>query len=139
MEDAKPSSHPVTRQETEDTSLSAKLSAYRRESGNRLPTFAKAYDELVERLHVLDQGQVGPKLGEPMPHFCLPDDNGHLISLSSLLKSGPAVISINRGHWCPYCKFDLQSLAAINDQIQQLGARAISVMPDSARFTAPYA
>ena len=138
MEDAKPSSHPTTRQEIEDTSLSAKLSAYRRESGNRLPAFAKAYDELVQRLHVLDQGQVGPKLGEPMPHFCLPDDNGHLISLSSLLKSRPAVISINRGHWCPYCKFDLQSLASINDQIQQLGARAISVMPDSARFTAPY-
>jgi peroxiredoxin len=139
LEDAKPSSHPTTRQETEDTSLSAKLSAHRRESGNRLPAFAKAYDELVERLQVLDQGQVGPKLGEPMPHFCLPDDNGHLISLSSLLKSGPAVISVNRGHWCPYCKLDLQSLASINDQIQQLGARAISVMPDSAQFTAPYA
>src|SRR5215510_8870669 len=86
LEDAKPSSHPTTGQETEDTSLSAKLSAHRRESGNRLPAFAKAYDELVERLHVLDQGQVGPKLGEPMPHFCLPDDSGHLISLSSLLK-----------------------------------------------------
>jgi peroxiredoxin len=138
LEETKPSSHPTTSQRVEDTSLSAKLSTYREESGNRLPAFAKAYDELVQRLHVLDQGQVGPKLGEPMPHFCLPDDNGHLISLSSLLKSGPAVISINRGHWCPYCKFDLQSLASINDQIQQLGARAISVMPDSARFTAPY-
>jgi hypothetical protein len=69
LEDAKPSSHPTTRQEIEDTSLSAKLSAYRRESGNRLPAFAKAYDELVQRLHVLDQGQVGPKLGEPCRIF----------------------------------------------------------------------
>jgi hypothetical protein len=38
----------------------------------------------------------------------------------------------------PYCKFDLQSLASINDQIHQLERELFRSCPDSARFTAPY-
>ena len=121
-----------------DTSLSSRLTAYRKDSAIRRPDFAKAYDDLVERLNVLDRGQVGPGLGELMPAFTLPDESGRLISLPSLLQTGPVLISINRGHWCPYCKLELRSLAAINSEIEGLGARVISIMPDSARFTAGY-
>ena len=124
--------------ETPNASLSSRLSEYRKDSGNRRPDFARAYDELVERLNVIDRGQVGPRLGELMPRFDLPDHNGRLISLSSLLRTGPVVISLNRGHWCPYCKLELRSLAANNNEIEQLGARVISIMPDSARFTDDY-
>jgi peroxiredoxin len=135
-----PSSYPMADQQIQmqDTSLNSRLSTYRRESEVRRPEFAKAYDELVERLNVLDQGQVGPRLGELMPRFDLPDESGHLISLSSLLQTSPVVISINRGHWCPYCKLELRSLAAINNEIERLGARVVSIMPDSARFTDAY-
>ena len=73
-----------------------------------------------------------------MPEFGLPDENGRLISLSSLLRFGPVVISFNRGHWCPYCKLELRSLAAIHSEIAQLGARVVSIMPDSAQFTGDY-
>jgi peroxiredoxin len=134
------SSYPMADQQIQmqDTSLNSRLSTYRRESEVRRPEFAKAYDELVERLNVLDQGQVGPRLGELKPRFDLPDESGHLISLSSLLQTGPVVISINRGHWCPYCKLELRSLAAINNEIERLGARVVSIMPDSARFTDAY-
>lgn len=125
-------------QQLKGASLSSKLAAYRQESEIRRPDFAKAYNDLVERLSVLDQGRAGPKLGHLMPHFYLPDEGGRLVSLSSLLQSGPVVISINRGHWCPYCKLELRSLAAINNQIERLGARVISIMPDSARFTDDY-
>jgi peroxiredoxin len=135
-----PSSHPMAEQQIpmRDTSLNSRLSAYRRESKVRRPEFAKAYDELVERLNVLDQGNVGPKLGELMPRFDLPDESGHLISLSSLLQIGPVVISINRGHWCPYCKLELRSLAAINSEIERLEARVVSIMPDGELFTHAY-
>jgi peroxiredoxin len=60
------------------------------------------------------------------------------VSLSSLLQSGPAVVSLNRGHWCPYCKLELRSLAAIDDRVKQLGAQIVSIMPDSAHFTGVY-
>jgi peroxiredoxin len=128
----------LVRAESPKISLSSRLSAYRKESGNRRPDFAKAYDELVERLNVIDRGQLGPQLDDFMPEFDLPDENGRFISLSFLLQSGPMVISINRGHWCPYCKLELRSLAAIHNEIERLGARVISIMPDSARFTSSY-
>jgi peroxiredoxin len=124
--------------ESPNISLSSRLSAYRKESSNRRPDFAKAYDELVERLNVIDRGRVGPGLGELMPAFDLPDEKGRLISLTSLLRFGPVVISINRGHWCPYCKLELRSLAAIHSEIARLGAGVISIMPDSAQFTGNY-
>jgi peroxiredoxin len=128
----------LIRAESQNILLSSRLSAYRKESGYRRPEFAKAYDELVERLSMIDQGRVGPGLGELMPEFNLPDENGQLISLASLLRFGPVVISINRGHWCPYCKLELRSLAAIHGEIAQLGAGVISIMPDGAQFTGNY-
>ena len=122
----------------DQNNLSSRLSAYRKESGLRRPDFARVYDELVERLNVIDRGEVGPQLGEAMPQFNLPDENGRLVTLTSLLRTGPVVISINRGHWCPYCKLDLRSLAEINGEIERLGARTIAIMPDSAEFTEGY-
>jgi len=125
--------------ERRNASLAARLAAYREESGRLRPDFARAYDELVARLAGLDRGDIGPKVGEPLPAFNLPDQNGGLVSLASLLRSGPAVISLNRGHWCPYCRLELRALAAIHGEIRELGARLVSIMPESAPFTSAYA
>lgn len=119
--------------------LASQLSAHRAQSRRNRPEFAKAYDDLVSRLLALDRGEVGPRVGEPLPPFQLPDEHGRLISLSALLASGPAVISFNRGHWCSYCKLELRGLAAIHDRIEELGARVVSIMPDAAAHTAGYA
>jgi len=124
--------------ERRNASLTARLASYRQSTVRLRPEIAKLYDELVARLNMIDAGEVGPKVGEPLPAFTLPDENGQLVSLSALLRSGPAVISINRGHWCPYCKLELRSLAAIHGEIRALGARVVSIMPDSASFTDGY-
>lgn len=116
-------------------SLGARLSAYREQSRSRRPDFAKAYDDLVARLSSLDRGEVGPQLGDRMPAFNLTDNVGQLVSLESLLQSGPLVVSFNRGHWCPYCKIELRSLAAIHSDIRRLGASVVSIMPDTAQYT----
>ena len=139
MKESKKYQRPEEQQVEDQNNLSSRLSLYRKESGLRWPDFAKAYDDLVERLNVIDRGEVGPQLGETMPRFSLPDENGRLVALASLLRSGPVVVSINRGHWCPYCKLDLRSLAEINGEIERLGARTITIMPDSAEFTEGYA
>jgi len=130
---------PPGQNSAEAGALNAQLSAYREQSGKARPDFVRAYDRLVERLAKLDHGEVGPQVGEPMPPFDLPDETGHLVSLSAMLRSGPAVISINRGHWCPYCKMELRALAAVQDRIQKLGARIVSIMPDTAQYTSGYA
>jgi peroxiredoxin len=119
--------------------LNERLSAYQEQSRGRRPDFAVAYDDLVKRLEALDRGDIGPKIGERMPSFNLPDENGRLVSLDALLRTGPVVISLNRGHWCPYCKIELRSLAASYDQIRRLGASVVAMMPDTAQFTADYA
>jgi len=121
-----------------DVPLGERLAMYRRASSTLRPDFAKVYDALVERLAVLDRDEVGPQLGEKLEEFNLPDEGGRLVSLSSLLQSGPAVISINRGHWCPYCKLELRSLAAAHDRIKELGASIVSIMPDVAEYTGGY-
>jgi peroxiredoxin len=121
-----------------DVPLGERLAMYRTASSGLRPDFAKAYDEMVARLAVLDRGEVGPQVGERLAEFQLPDEQGRLVSLSSLLESGPAVISINRGHWCPYCKLELRSLAAVHDQIKGLGASIVSIMPDVAEYTGGY-
>jgi peroxiredoxin len=124
--------------ERHNASLNSRLTAYRERSRRIRPDFVKAYDELVARLGALDRGEIGPRVGEPLAEFNLPDEHGRLVSLSSLLRSGPVVISFNRGHWCPYCKLELRSLASIHGQAARLGARIVSIMPDTARFTRGY-
>jgi peroxiredoxin len=132
------SADALAQAEKHHASLGARLSSYRDQSRRLHPDVTKAYDELIDRLGVLDRDEAGPQIGERMADFTLPDENGRLISLSSLLQSGPAVVSINRGHWCPYCKLELRAIAAVHDQIKQLGASVVSIMPDSAQFTSRY-
>lgn len=124
--------------ESQNASLAERLKAYREHSTRLRPDAAKAYDAIVERLDNLERGEIGPGVGEPMPDFTLPDENGNLVSLSSLLKLGPAVISINRGHWCPYCRLELRALAARYDEITAAGAQIVSIMPDVSEFTGSY-
>jgi peroxiredoxin len=125
--------------ERRNVSLGARLAAYRDSTLRIRPDIAKAYDDLVHRLELLDTGAIGPQVGELLPEFSLPDADGRLTSLSALVRSGPVVVSFNRGHWCPYCKLELRSLAGIHDEIRALGARLVSIMPDTATYTDDYA
>lgn len=124
--------------ETLDASLGDRLRAYRENSARLRPDVAQAYDAIVERLGILERGGIGPKIGEPMPGFTLPDENGNLASLSSLLKAGPAVVSVNRGHWCPYCRLELRALATRHDEIRAAGAQVVSIMPDLSEYIGGY-
>jgi len=121
-----------------DAPLNVRLAAYASKLRELNFPFAEAYDNLVARLYSGEVGYAAPSVGDAMPPFVLPSGSGALVSLDDLVLKGPVVLSFNRGHWCPYCKLELQSLAAINNQIEQFGARVVSIMPDSARFTGPY-
>ncbi len=41
----------------------------------------------------------GLGVGDSMPSFQLPDQDGHLVDSADLLARGPLVISLFRGHW----------------------------------------
>ena len=71
-----------------------------------------------------------------MPPFVLPDENGHLVSLTDLLAQGPAVVTFHRGHWCPYCRISINTLAKAQPRIAALGARMVAIVPDRQPFAA---
>jgi peroxiredoxin len=71
-----------------------------------------------------------------MPPFVLPDQDGRLVSLDSVLRGGPVAVSFNRGHWCPYCRVNTQALAEIQNDARAAGAQIVAITPERRRFTA---
>jgi peroxiredoxin len=90
------------------------------------PVFAEAVDHFVERLERNGAGDQAPGIGEKMPGFVLPDDQGRLISLDQLLETAPVVIAFHRGHWCPYCRLNAVGMAQIEKDIEPIQIVAIS-------------
>ncbi len=113
--------------------LQARLDFYSEALQNLSPEIGEAYDELALRLKPLKAA--GPKAGQTLPDFLLPDLNGHLIALRSLLEEGPVVVSLNRGHWCPWCRLQLRALRDIHDEIRSKGAQLVSIVPETAAYS----
>jgi peroxiredoxin len=117
-----------------DAPLDEQLAALTAGLWQARPQVSSAYDALVARLAGAKIGVAGPRPGEPMPDFVLPDQDGHLISLASLLEAGPLVISLNRGHWCPYCRLETRALAGAQARIAGFGAKLVSIVPERAEY-----
>jgi peroxiredoxin len=96
--------------------------------------FSTAYGELVSQLQAVDAGKGAPNCGDVMPNFLMPDYEGNLVALESLLAAGPVIISFNRGHWCEYCDLELQAFASAHGEFQRLGARVICIMPEKLEY-----
>jgi peroxiredoxin len=93
---------------------------------------------MVGRLKAHDAGQSAPKPGEKMPPFVMPDEEGRLVTLESLLSDGPLAMTFHRGHWCPYCRINTRALAEAQEKIAADGAQLAAIMPDRQRFAAAF-
>jgi peroxiredoxin len=98
------------------------------------PDIAAQTDRLVARLRALDIGSAAPKPGESIPPFTLPRDDGQLVFSDDLIGPGPLVVSINRGHWCPYCVAELEGLEAVRPDIESVGGRIVAILPEHPRY-----
>jgi peroxiredoxin len=121
-----------------DASLDEQLRTFADAARQRRPDFAAAVDRLVERLRRYGAGGSAPQVGEPMPPFVLPDDAGHLVSLDQLLAKGPVAVTFHRGHWCPYCRININALAQAHKDIAAEGGQIVAIMPDRQRFVADF-
>lgn len=97
--------------------------------------FAEAVDRFVGRLQEAEAGGLAPAVGDLMPDFLLPDQNGRLLSLQDILKDGPAVIAFLRGHWCPYCQTTAVALSEIADAAAASGARIVAITPENRKYS----
>jgi peroxiredoxin len=98
------------------------------------PEIATQTDRLVARLRAADVGARAPRPGDELPPFTLPRDDGRLVFSEDLVGPGPLVLSLNRGHWCPYCVAELESLEAIRPEIAAEGGRIVAVLPEHPRY-----
>ena len=81
-------------------SLEEKLAVLREASAKRIPAERRAVmhnaTEQLRNSGILDRVI---KPGTPAPDFTLNDQNGHAVTLSALLASGPVLMSVFRGFW----------------------------------------
>jgi peroxiredoxin len=119
-----------------DASLSEQLREFAEAARTRSPDFAAAVDRLVERLRRHGAGASAPQIGERMPPFVLPDDAGQMVTLDQLLQEGPLAVTFHRGHWCPYCRININALVQTHKAIAAEGGQIVAIMPDRQKFAA---
>jgi peroxiredoxin len=119
-----------------DAPLADRLQAFANEVRRIGPQFAETVDALASRLMESGAGATAPKVGEPMPPFLLPDEAGRLVALEDLLAEGPVAIAFHRGHWCPYCRININALARAAEDIGGERRHIAAVVPDRQKFTA---
>ena len=119
-----------------DAPLSVRLKWAADEIGRLNPSFAAVVERMIARLADNGVGLSAPELGQAIPEFVLPDETGRLVTLPQLLASGPLVISFNRGHWCPYCRLNIDALARAHPEIAALGAQIVAISPETVQWSA---
>jgi peroxiredoxin len=118
--------------------LSVRLKTVADAVRSQRPEFTAAVDRMVARLEANQVGRNAPGIGEPMPDFILPDQDGKLVRLGELTERGPVVVSFNRGHWCPYCKLNAEGLAEIAPEIRRLGGEVVAISPETRQYGAAF-
>src|SRR5271169_1323362 len=119
-----------------DASLGERLDAFAASVRRISAPFADAVDRLVAHLQKADVGAGAPRVGDLMPPFYLPDENGHIVSLGDLLRHGPVAVVAHRGHWCPYCRINTRALAQARPRIEAAGGRVVAIIPDRRQYAA---
>jgi peroxiredoxin len=119
---------------TLEAPLADRLQAFADELRRLGPDFAAIVDTLIERLVENNAGAAAPRVGERMPSFLLPDEQGRLVGLDDFLAKGPIALAFNRGHWCPYCRMNIDALAHAEAEVAPDNRHIAAIVPDRQRF-----
>jgi len=69
--------------------------------------------------------------GDKVPEFTLPDQDGNDISLTSLLKTGPAILYFYPADFTPGCTREACSIRDIHREISRAGLTVAGISPQS--------
>ena len=110
--------------------LQQQLDAFKAEFAHTAPAGRPAlYDAKIEDLRASFAQDRALGLGDPSPAFSLPNQQGRMVSLDDVLRTGPAVVTFYRGGWCPYCDIQLRAYQAVLPEITALGGRLVAISP----------
>ncbi len=73
----------------------------------------------------------GLQIGERAPDATITTADGTTVSLASLYRQGPIIVTFYRGGWCPYCNRALAGWETRMDEVRAEGARFIAISPES--------
>jgi thioredoxin-dependent peroxiredoxin len=71
-------------------------------------------------------------VGDKVPEFTLPDQDNHDISLTDLLKSGPAILYFYPADFTPGCTREACSIRDLHRELANAGITVAGVSPQSA-------
>ncbi|MGB5820943.1 MAG: peroxiredoxin-like family protein [Saonia sp.] len=83
----------------------------------------------IGKLSESDLANNALNVGDKAPDFMLEDTEGHKISLDTMIALGSAVISFNRGNWCPFCNIDFKHMQKNIDEIEASGSNLFVISP----------
>jgi len=121
-----------------DASLQERLDTYSHAVRQIIPSYANAVEGLINRLIDSGAGSGAPDVGDGMPPFILPDENGRLVSLKQLIERGPIAVTFHRGHWCPWCRISINALVRVHGKIAETNGQVVAIMPDRQPFAVEF-
>jgi peroxiredoxin len=121
-----------------DASLQERLDIYSHAVRQIIPSYANAVEGLINRLIDTGAGSGAPDVGDAMPPFMLPDENGRLVSLKQLIERGPIAVTFHRGHWCPWCRISINALVRVHGKIAETNGQVVAIMPDRQPFAVEF-
>lgn len=111
--------------------LKMEIENYQKEALAHIPAdIITVMGETTQRLVQSGIAERSLRVGDSIPEFSLPDQEGKTVSSRDLLKSGPLVISFLRGGWCPYCNLEIRALQKAMPEIKALGGQLIGILPE---------
>ena len=113
------------------TTLSEQLEEYRAGWMQRVPAERRA---VMER-HIAHLAEAGiarhaRKVGDQAPPILLPDAQGSIFDIATLLAKGPVVVTFYRGGWCPFCNLELKAYQNVLPRIVAAGASLVAISPE---------
>jgi peroxiredoxin len=57
-----------------------------------------------------------------------------MVSLDELLNRGPVAVTFHRGHWCPYCRININALVLAHKELTADAGQIVAIMPDRQKF-----
>lgn len=113
------------------TTLSEQLEEYRAGWMQRVPAERRA---VMER-HIAHLAEAGiarhaRKVGDQAPPILLPDAQGSIFDVATLLAKGPVVVTFYRGGWCPFCNLELKAYQNVLPRIVAAGASLVAISPE---------
>ncbi len=112
-------------------SLSQQLRARAEASSKKIP--ANVREEYAKGIQSVRDSKVtasAKQVGDKAPDFTLKNATGEDVTLSTLLKDGPVILTWYRGGWCPYCNIALNAMQEKLPEFKKAGATLVALTPE---------